>query len=91
MCRAWLDVVAESPPEPGPGARPRLRSVITTVLLIMISVMIVRDLLVRRWGGAAAPGLRRCQAVPVAPRGVARTGEKPLNRAKSASFSKPRS
>jgi hypothetical protein len=45
----------ESPPEAGPGARPRLRSVITTVLLIMISVMIVRDLLVRRWGGAAPP------------------------------------
>ena len=38
-----------------PGARPRFRSVITTVLLIMISVMIVRDLLVRRWGGAAPP------------------------------------
>jgi len=33
----------------------RVRSVITTVLLIMISVMIVRDLLVRRWGGAAPP------------------------------------
>jgi hypothetical protein len=25
------------------------------VLLIVISVMIVRDLLVRRWGGAAPP------------------------------------
>jgi hypothetical protein len=44
-----------SPPEPGPGARPRLRVVITTVLLIVISVMIVRDILVRRWGGAAPP------------------------------------
>ena len=42
-------------PEPGAGARPRLRSVITTVLLIMISVMIVRDILVRRWGGAEPP------------------------------------
>jgi hypothetical protein len=45
----------ESPPEPGPGARPRLRTGITTVLLIMISVMIVRDILARRWGGAAPP------------------------------------
>jgi hypothetical protein len=44
-----------SPLEQGPGARPRLRSVITTVLLIMISVMIVRDILVRRWGGSASP------------------------------------
>jgi hypothetical protein len=45
----------ENLPEPGPGARPRLRSVVTTVLLIVISVMIVRDLLVRRWGGSAPP------------------------------------
>jgi hypothetical protein len=42
-------------PEPDPGARPRFRRVITTVLLIMISVMIVRDILVRRWGGSAPP------------------------------------
>lgn len=47
--------MAESPPEPAPAGRPRFRSVITTVLLIMISVMIVRDLLVRRWGGSAPP------------------------------------
>jgi hypothetical protein len=45
----------ESPPEPGAGARPRFRSVITTVLLIMISVMIVRDIVVRRWGSSAPP------------------------------------
>jgi hypothetical protein len=45
----------ETPPEKGAGARLRLRSVITTVLLIMISVMIVRDLLVRRWGGSTPP------------------------------------
>ena len=37
-------------------ARPRVtRSMITTVLLIMITVMIVRDILVRRWGGSAPP------------------------------------
>ncbi|NOJ42529.1 hypothetical protein [Bradyrhizobium australiense] len=36
-------------------ARPRLRSAITTVLLIMISVMIVRDIFVRRWGGPTTP------------------------------------
>ena len=45
----------ETPPEKGAGARPRLRSVITTVLLLMISVMIIRDILVRRWGGSAPP------------------------------------
>ena len=37
------------------GARSRVRSVITTVLLIMISVMIVRDIFVRRWSGATPP------------------------------------
>jgi len=45
--------VPESLPAPPDGARSRFRSVITTVLLIMISVMIVRDLLVRRWRGSA--------------------------------------
>jgi len=45
----------ENLPEPSPGARPRFRSVITTVLLIIISVMIMRDILVRRWGGSAPP------------------------------------
>ena len=41
----------ESLPEPSDGARPRFRSVITTMLLIMI----VRDILVRRWGGSSPP------------------------------------
>ena len=45
----------ENLPGPDPGARPRFRRVITTVLLIMISVMVVRDILVRRWGGTAPP------------------------------------
>lgn len=45
----------ESLPEPGAGVRPRFRSVITTALLIMITVIIVRDILVRRWGGSAPP------------------------------------
>ncbi|WP_187399257.1 hypothetical protein [Bradyrhizobium paxllaeri] len=36
-------------------ARPRWRSAVTTALLIMISVMIVRDILVRRWSGPTAP------------------------------------
>jgi hypothetical protein len=47
--------VLESLPAPPDGARSRFRSVITTVLLIMISVMIVRDIFVRRWSGATPP------------------------------------
>ena len=39
----------ENLPEPYDGTRSRVRSAITTVLLIMISVMIVRDIFVRRW------------------------------------------
>ena len=34
-------------------ARPRLRRAVTTILFIMISVMIVRDILVRRWSSAS--------------------------------------
>jgi hypothetical protein len=36
-------------------ARSRVRSLITTILLIMISVMIIRDIFVRRWGAATPP------------------------------------
>ena len=32
-------------------ARPRLRSFVTSVVLVLISIMIVRDILVRRWTG----------------------------------------
>ena len=45
----------ETLPASRDGARSRFRSVITTVLLIMISVMIVRDIFVRRWGAGAPP------------------------------------
>jgi len=31
---------------------PRVRAVVTTIVLLMISIMIVRDILVRRWGAA---------------------------------------
>jgi hypothetical protein len=40
-------------PTPRDAARPRLRNAVTTILLIMISVMIVRDIFVRRWSSAA--------------------------------------
>ncbi len=35
------------------AAPSRLRGIVTTILLIMLSVMIVRDIFVRRWGSAA--------------------------------------
>ena len=42
----------ETLPTPRGAAPSRLRSTVTTILLIMLSVMIVRDL-VRRWGSAS--------------------------------------
>jgi hypothetical protein len=42
-------------PAPDDAARSRLRSIVTTLLLIMIAVMIVRDIFVRRWGAATPP------------------------------------
>ncbi len=42
-------------PAPGDAARPRFRGIVTTLLVILIAVMIVRDILVRRWGAATSP------------------------------------
>jgi len=47
--------MSESLPTPRDAARSRVRSIITTILMIMISVMIVRDIFVRRWGSATPP------------------------------------
>jgi hypothetical protein len=30
--------------------RPRFRNTVTTVMLVLMTIMIVRDILVRRWG-----------------------------------------
>ena len=40
---------------PRDAARSRVRRAITTLLLIMIAAMIVRDIFVRRWSSAAPP------------------------------------
>jgi len=47
--------MSESLPPPGDAARSRVRSIIPTILLILISVMIVRDIFVRRWGSPTPP------------------------------------
>ena len=48
-------MTSESLPEPVDAPRPRLRSLVTTILFVLISVMIVRDILVRRWSAAPPP------------------------------------
>ena len=45
----------DSLPAPPDATRPRLRGIVTAVLVILIAVMIVRDIFVRRWGTAATP------------------------------------
>jgi hypothetical protein len=47
--------MSDSLPAQGEAARPRFRGFVTTFLVIMIAVMIVRDILVRRRGGATPP------------------------------------
>ena len=47
--------MSEGLPEPADAPRSRVRSLVTTILFIMISVMIVRDILVRRWSAAPPP------------------------------------
>jgi hypothetical protein len=42
-------------PAPRDAARPRFHGIVTTLLVIMIAVMIVRDIFVRRWGAATPP------------------------------------
>jgi hypothetical protein len=37
------------------AAPSRLRSIVSTILLIILSILIVRDILGRRWGSAAPP------------------------------------
>jgi hypothetical protein len=43
----------ESLPATSDQARPRLRGAITTIMVMLIAVMIVRDIFVRRWGSTA--------------------------------------
>jgi hypothetical protein len=37
------------------AASSRLRRIVTTVLMIMLAVMIVRDIFARRWGSTPGP------------------------------------
>ena len=46
--------MAANPPTTRDAPNPRSR-IITTLLVIMIAVMIVRDILARRWGSATPP------------------------------------
>ena len=51
-------------PAPRDGARPRWRGAITTVLMILVAVMIVRDIFARRWASASPPSSDVTRRVP---------------------------
>ena len=46
------------------GARPRFRGAITTVLMLLLAVMIVRDIFVRRWGSTPPPSSDVTRRIP---------------------------
>ena len=46
------------------GARPRWRGAVTTVLMLLLAVMIVRDIFARRWGSAPPPSSDVTRRIP---------------------------
>lgn len=48
-------MMPESLPTTRDAAPSRIRRAVTTILLIALTVMIVRDIFVRRWGSARPP------------------------------------
>ena len=47
--------MSQALPAPRNGARPRFRGAITTLLMMLLAVMIVRDIFARRWGATPPP------------------------------------
>jgi hypothetical protein len=56
--------MAQTLPAPRDGARPRWRGAITTVLMILVAVMIVRDIFARRWGSPSPPSADITRRIP---------------------------
>ncbi len=56
--------MAQTLPAPRDGARPRWRGAITTALMILVAIMIVRDIFVRRWGSAPPPSTDVTRRIP---------------------------
>ena len=46
------------------GARPRFRGAITTLLMLLLAVLIVRDIFVRRWTSAPPPSSDVTRRIP---------------------------
>src|SRR5262249_47340169 len=61
---AWGGAMSQALPAPRDGVRPRFRGTITTLLMVMLAVMIVRDIFVRRWSSAPLPSSDVTRRVP---------------------------
>ena len=48
-------IMSTNSPTTRDAASSRLRRVVTTVLMIMLAILIVRDIFARRWGSTAGP------------------------------------
>jgi hypothetical protein len=48
-------IMSTNSPTARDAASSRLRRVVTTVLMIMLAILIVRDIFARRWGSTAGP------------------------------------
>jgi hypothetical protein len=46
------------------GARPRWRGAITTTLMLLLAVLIVRDIFARRWGATPPPSTDVTHRIP---------------------------
>jgi hypothetical protein len=46
------------------GARPRWRGAITTTLMLLLAVLIVRDIFARRWGTTPPPSTDVTHRIP---------------------------
>lgn len=46
------------------GARPRWRGAITTTLMLLLAVLIVRDIFARRWGTTLPPSSDVTRRIP---------------------------
>jgi len=56
--------MSQTVPAPRDGARPRFRGAITTLLMLLLAVMIVRDIFARRWTSAPLPSSDVTRRVP---------------------------
>ena len=56
--------MTQSLPARHDGARPRFRGAITTLLMLLLGLMIVRDILIRRWGAAPPPSSDVTRRIP---------------------------